>query len=206
MFEFQPVDLRCLLASVVEEFNALVAERHLTLRTRMPDVPPEMYLDAVQIQQVIRNLLSNAIKFSPSDGTIELSLHQGEQFVVMAIRDQGVGIPEGELDSIFDKFVQSSKTKTGAGGTGLGLAICREIVTAHRGRIWAQNSLGDGAVFSVEIPLTRPGAMGGNPLIHAREDYTEARREGATDTPTGVVPNDLSTCKGARVCNVKIES
>jgi signal transduction histidine kinase len=55
---------------------------------------------------------------------------------------------------VFDKFVQSSKTKTGAGGTGLGLAICHEIVAAHKGRIWAENGPVGGAVFSFEIPLS----------------------------------------------------
>ena len=71
--------------------------------------------------------------------------------------DEGPGIPEGELQSIFDKFVQSSKTKTGAGGTGLGLAICREIVEVHGGSIWAENIKPQGAAFLFDIPLVRVG-------------------------------------------------
>ena len=67
--------------------------------------------------------------------------------------DAGPGIPDDEIEAIFDKFVQSSKTSTGAGGTGLGLAICREILIAHGGRIWAENKVNGGAVFSFEIPL-----------------------------------------------------
>jgi signal transduction histidine kinase len=74
-------------------------------------------------------------------------------FVRVSVLDQGPGIPPDELEAVFDKFVQSSKTKTGAGGTGLGLAICREIIAAHKGRIWAENRPGGGAVFSFEIPL-----------------------------------------------------
>lgn len=66
--------------------------------------------------------------------------------------DEGVGIPESELDAVFEKFVQSSKTKSGAGGTGLGLAICREIVTAHGGRIFARNNPAGGADLVVELP------------------------------------------------------
>ena len=57
------------------------------------------------------------------------------------------------MELIFDKFIQSSKTKTGAGGTGLGLAISKEIITAHKGRIWAENRAEGGAVFSFEIPI-----------------------------------------------------
>ncbi len=70
----------------------------------------------------------------------------------LSVADQGVGIPEDELDFIFGKFTQSSKTKTGAGGTGLGLAICREIVKAHGGRIWAENNKSGGSMFSFMLP------------------------------------------------------
>jgi signal transduction histidine kinase len=79
---------------------------------------------------------------------------------VVTIADQGVGITEDELESIFDKFIQSRRTKTGAGGTGLGLSICREIITAHHGRIWAANRPEGGAVFTLELPLVRHDALG----------------------------------------------
>ncbi|MBU2645974.1 hybrid sensor histidine kinase/response regulator, partial [bacterium] len=62
-------------------------------------------------------------------------------------------IPADELETIFEKFTQSSRTKTGAGGTGLGLAICREIIEAHHGKIWATNNPDGGATFSFYIPL-----------------------------------------------------
>ena len=67
------------------------------------------------------------------------------------------------METIFDKFVQSGRTKTGAGGTGLGLAICREIITAHHGRVWAQNRPDGGAVLTVELPLARPEPLGETP-------------------------------------------
>ena len=73
----------------------------------------------------------------------------------LRVRDHGDGIPPDELEAVFDKFIQSSKTKSGAGGTGLGLSICREIVDWHQGRIWAQNHPEAGAVFTVELPLSR---------------------------------------------------
>ncbi len=71
----------------------------------------------------------------------------------LSVSDEGVGLPPGELDAVFDKFVQSSRTRTGAGGTGLGLAICQEIVHAHRGRIMARNNAAGGAEFIVILPL-----------------------------------------------------
>jgi signal transduction histidine kinase len=82
-----------------------------------------------------------------------LHYERGAATVVVTISDEGVGIPEDEWDIIFDKFAQSSKTRTGAGGTGLGLAICREIVAAHAGRIWAENRSEGGARFSIELPV-----------------------------------------------------
>jgi signal transduction histidine kinase len=102
--------------------------------------------------QVLRNLLSNAVKFSPEGGRIDIELQQEPGSVKVSLRDQGIGIPEDELEAVFDKFIQSSKTKTGAGGTGLGLAICQEIVVGHRGRIWAENNPGGGARLNFVVP------------------------------------------------------
>jgi signal transduction histidine kinase len=104
---------------------------------------------------VVRNLLSNAVKFSPPVGMIYLSCTADENAVHVSVRDQGPGIPEGELEKIFEKFVQSSATTTGAGGTGLGLAICRQIVKDHGGRIWARNAPEGGALFQFWIQRTR---------------------------------------------------
>ena len=70
----------------------------------------------------------------------------------LSVRDRGPGIPPGELEKIFEAFVQSSKTKDGSGGTGLGLAICRKIVDAHGGRIGAANAPDGGSVFHVLLP------------------------------------------------------
>jgi len=81
----------------------------------------------------------------------------------LIVSDEGVGIPESELEKVFDKFVQSSKTKNGAGGTGLGLAICREIVAAHGGAVWARNNAAGGAEFFLELPRDATvGELGGD--------------------------------------------
>jgi signal transduction histidine kinase len=116
----------------------------------------------------VRNLLSNAIKFTPQGKNLFIdfqvsSLKLGKRStdaqtvpaLACTIRDQGVGIPEDELDAVFDKFVQSSKTRTGAGGTGLGLAICKEIIEGHGGSITAQNNAEGGAAFTFILPLER---------------------------------------------------
>jgi signal transduction histidine kinase len=120
-------------------------------------------VDPEKMMQVLRNLVSNAVKFSPPGSTITLRLECQGRSLVVTIADQGVGIAEEELDTIFDKFVQSRRTKTGAGGTGLGLAICREIVTAHHGRVWAQNRPEGGAVLTVELPRASQEPLAGSP-------------------------------------------
>jgi len=101
------------------------------------------------------------MKFSPGGGEIEFGIQRTEESLFASVRDQGMGIPEEELEAVFEKFFQSSRTSTGAGGTGLGLAICREILTAHGGRIWAENRPEGGAVVTLEVPLTPQGTQKG---------------------------------------------
>jgi signal transduction histidine kinase len=152
--QYQHVDLRELLARAADEFRSLSAEHRLTIHFRRPESPIDVMLDPTKVMQVLRNFLSNAVKFSPDGECIDLSLHCEASTVVVGVHDRGVGIPEGELVTIFDQFVQSSRTRTGAGGTGLGLAICRQIVTAHQGRIWAEHRPGGGASLYFALPCS----------------------------------------------------
>jgi signal transduction histidine kinase len=154
IFAFEPSDLGILVRTVTNELGTLLSERNLSIRHEVSKFDGEVTLDADKIKQVLRNLLDNAIKFSLEGGTIDVAVCRVDSSVRVSVRDQGPGIPQDELETVFDKFIQSSKTKTGAGGTGLGLAICHEIVAAHKGRIWAENGPEGGAVFSFEIPLS----------------------------------------------------
>ncbi len=151
-FDFRDSDCHILLDTVVDEFLSLPSERDISFQYHLADALPLIRLDPQRLTQVIRNLLSNAIKFSPSSSVITLRTYYREGYLGVAVHDRGPGIPHDEINSIFDKFIQSSKTKTGAGGTGLGLAICKEIITAHQGSIWAENQREGGAVFTFEIP------------------------------------------------------
>ena len=154
MFAFEPYDLGMLVRTATNELDTLLSERNLSVRHEVSKLDEEVMLDVDKIKQVLRNLLNNAMKYSPEGGIIDVAVSRVAGSVRVSVCDQGPGIPEGELDAVFDKFVQSSKTKTGAGGTGLGLAICREIMAAHKGRIWAENRPEGGAMFSFEIPLS----------------------------------------------------
>jgi signal transduction histidine kinase len=154
-FDFRPTDLRELIDVVLDEFRSLCTEQNVEIRYERPKDAATAAVDPERIKQVIRNLLSNAVKFSPPGGAIHVRLRRVGEVFLLSVRDQGPGIPPDELETVFDKFVQSSKTKSNSGGTGLGLAICREIVGGHRGRIWAENNTGAGCIFYCELPEAR---------------------------------------------------
>jgi signal transduction histidine kinase len=148
---FAPARFDLLVRSAADELRSLSHERGIrTFCTG--EGAGEVVLDSTRFLQVLRNLLHNAIKFSTDGATVLVRYGRRNGVVWVVVEDEGIGVPSDELESVFDKFVQSRKTKTGAGGTGLGLAICRQIVEAHRGRVWAEPERPAGAAFHVEIP------------------------------------------------------
>ena len=152
IFQSHPTNLHNLIHSILQEFQALGSEKNLDIKYTKPKETYILNLDSVRIKQVLRNLISNAIKFSPVDGVIEIDLEKLNDVIRFSVTDNGMGIPENELDAIFEKFIQSSKTDSHLGGTGLGLRICQEIVSAHYGRIWAENNPEGGSIFFFELP------------------------------------------------------
>ncbi len=162
----EEVDIKELIDSVKRQIDGLLQEKNVRLEIDHWSDETRVMCDREQITQVLWNLVSNAVKFTTFKSCIHLSYRptsmcagrrrsdvETVQGLRVTIRDTGPGIPENELLSIFDKFVQSTTTQTGAGGTGLGLAICQEIVEAHGGLIWAENHQEIGAIFHFEIPL-----------------------------------------------------
>jgi signal transduction histidine kinase len=160
---FKPNNMVKIVDTVLQEMSALIKEKSVTIVHDKANVDARAVCDSEKIMQVVRNLLSNAIKFTPAGRHIFLhytssslpAAKSARQVPALTLKviDQGIGIPEDELSSVFDKFVQSSKTKTGAGGTGLGLAICREIIDRHEGTIRASNNEYGGATFEFKIPV-----------------------------------------------------
>jgi len=161
-------NLLSVVESSINEQKARISELELSVNIVDIKCSTEAEFDRTKISQVVTNLLSNAIKFSEKGGVININIVSEEIWQAreeamlpalhLSVSDSGIGIPEEELSLVFDKFVQSSKTNTGAGGTGLGLAICREIVSFHKGKIWAENSDCGGALFHVVLPTLRTPA------------------------------------------------
>ncbi len=166
-YNFAENDLYPLAQQIGVEFSAKLAEKNIQLSIQPPDINVSANFDRDKLAQVISNLLSNAIKFTENGKCIGIFLSTTKTpsgrrksdsgrlpAILFEITDQGLGIPDTELATVFDKFIQSSKTNTGAGGTGLGLAICQEIIEAHGGSIWAENNPDGGATIKFALPKT----------------------------------------------------
>jgi signal transduction histidine kinase len=164
-YEFRLHDVSRVVRAVTVELEVVAMERGVRVAGPSGERPVEIVGDPGRLEQVIRNLLANAIKFTPPGKQVRVALEphpvallldgsapkitEGARIVVS---DDGVGIPADERESVFDKFVQSSRTKTGAGGSGLGLAIVHQIVTDHHGSIEVHDSASGGAEFVVLLP------------------------------------------------------
>ena len=116
-----------------------------------PDLPP-VAADYDRLERIILNLLSNALKYSPDGSPVTIRAHRQENTIVIAIADQGSGIPPEEQAHIFDRFYRV-KAERKAEGIGLGLYITRLLVEAHGGRIWVESQPGQGSVFSFTLPI-----------------------------------------------------
>ncbi len=148
----QPTDLGQLICNAISSMEALSDRHHLVSDLR--PAPLMATVDAKRVEQVLRNLLDNAIKYSPDGGTITVQAYRDGQQILLAVSDEGIGIPAEEWDRVFDRFhrVENELTRR-MRGAGLGLAVCRGIVEAHGGRIWMESQPGAGSVFCLTLPV-----------------------------------------------------
>ncbi|MGO9173076.1 MAG: ATP-binding protein [Rhodomicrobium sp.] len=180
-------DLKQIVHQSQAEIDSLFEAKQIRLDFQVRAGDTAAVFDEQQMMQVFINLFSNALKFSPQKGlitvTIESTALAGTRPALhCSVADEGPGIPEAELEAIFDKFTQSTKTDNGAGGSGLGLAICREILHLHRGRIWASNAGSGGAIFHVVLPKD----------LATHDAGTALSQRGGTARPLGISPNSLN--------------
>ena len=145
---FQPLRLDGVLRDVTMRIRA--RHKDLDVNAQLESVPP-LYGDGVRLAQVFENLFTNALKYAPGS-PIDILLKQVGSNIVISFIDHGPGIPKDSLPLIFERFyrVRGEKTVT---GTGLGLYICKQIILAHRGKIWAESTPGQGTTFLIELPI-----------------------------------------------------
>jgi signal transduction histidine kinase len=153
--ELSEVDLRGLVARNVELNRRLAERKEINILFKAhEDIPPSR-LDASKIEQVLNNLVGNAVKFSPRGSAVEVGLERAaaDGSVVLYVKDEGPGVPAGELGKLFEPFTRgSARGSEGEKSAGLGLAIVKRIVEGHGGRITVESEPGAGATFAVSLP------------------------------------------------------
>ena len=152
------IDLRDIVASSVEIVQPSADSKGLTISLDCPPAPLIIRGDADRLHQVFWNLLTNAVKFTPRGGRIDVTVSQGAGEACVEVRDTGIGVPPGFVHRLFERFTQvESGLRREVGGLGLGLSIVRYFIEAHGGEVSASSpGEGQGATFSVRLPLTTP--------------------------------------------------
>lgn len=120
------------------------------------DVPQDfvVFADENQVRLIIRNLMNNAVKFTKKAGTISIFAHREDNFIVLTIKDTGIGMSEEQIANLFKKDTNFSTYGTGGEkGTGLGLMLCKEMVEQNKGKIWVESELGKGSAFIFSLPI-----------------------------------------------------
>ena len=152
----EPADAGGVIAETIEIFQEHAAASGITLTAEIPSALPPALFDYARILQVLSNLLSNAIKFSPPGSSVVIGVTPVGRDLQVAVADRGIGIPADQVDSVFMRFVQL--TKTDRRGVGLGLYISKCIVQGHGGRIWVDSEPGNGSTFHFTVPIAQDPA------------------------------------------------
>ncbi len=155
-FNFEVVKFRPFMRDLMEEFDFILKEKNIKFKfeDRLSE-ELEVNIDGKRIYQVIRNVIGNAIKYGrQEDAIIQVELSSNNKWIKMEIKDNGPGIPEDKLSNIFNRFyrIDTERTKDFM-STGLGLAIAKEMVEAHRGKIYASSIIEKGSTFTIELPV-----------------------------------------------------
>lgn len=152
-FHLEPANLDEFVGRLVEEFRSEPAARDHNIIYEAGGALPSARIDREALTRALWNLLENAVKYSESGRTIRVFVRQNNGSALVGIEDQGIGIPAGEREKIFQKFVRGSSAKrSGIRGVGIGLALVQHIVEAHGGSVRVESEVGRGSTFIVEIP------------------------------------------------------
>ena len=144
--------LRPMLEECASIMQAKADENHVTVTIEVPNDMPDVQADRDKLKQVTLNLISNAIKYNRPGGIVSVKAMVAENEWNLIVTDTGMGIPEGDLPKMFQKFYRVRATEAKVMGTGLGLSICKGIIQGHGGRIEVQSKLGEGTRFIVHVP------------------------------------------------------
>ncbi|MCK4454309.1 HAMP domain-containing protein [Candidatus Parcubacteria bacterium] len=148
-------DIEEICQSIVNSFQEEAKQKDIKLVLKKPgEKLPRIKLDNEKISLAIQNLVENAIRYSPSNGEVTVSLRRANMSIELCVRDTGIGIPGDQLDRVFSKFFRGANVmRIDTEGTGLGLYIAKNIIEAHKGRIWFESKEGEGSTFCFKLPI-----------------------------------------------------
>lgn len=154
LYKQEPIQMEDLVKNIINSEAELISLRKIKLEFNIPSMPlPKVYIDKEKMGLVVQNLLENSIRYTGEGGTIEISLQKKDNNIVFEIKDSGVGIPKSQYNRVFNKFFRGENVmKMETEGTGLGLYVSKNIVEAHKGKIWFESEENKGTTFFFQIP------------------------------------------------------
>ena len=157
--KFEEMDLRGSIEFILSSLKPQTNGKSIQFKMEIQEELPSVYGDREKLEQILTNLVGNATKFTPEGGEISVSAKPSEEeeaMVAISVRDSGIGIPEDQLDKVFEKFHQvEDSLRRSITGTGLGLAITKGLVEAQHGKIWVESELGKGSTFTFTLPMSK---------------------------------------------------
>jgi len=151
---FQMLDLNRALTDIHHQFESVAEERQITFKLDLEPALPQVHASDLELYRALTNLIENALHYTPADGTVTVRTFSDSDFVLIEVRDTGIGIDEVDLEHVFEHFYRADKARaTDTGGTGLGLAIVKKIIDIHGGSIEIESKMGEGSLFRVRLPL-----------------------------------------------------
>ncbi len=153
----EPFSIADLAHDTFEKYQQLAAQKNIGFQLNIERNLPSVFADISLVERVLQNLIDNALKFTPDGGTITIEMKSTLKSVAVAIKDTGVGIPESQIEEIFERYKQAkSEPKTTKEGAGLGLAIAKKIVELHDSAIQVVSKPNLGTTFQFQLPLVSP--------------------------------------------------
>jgi len=151
--ELGSVDLRGILESLAESASAIAHDRNLKFSHYIPPHLPLVQGNTLAVREVLNNLIDNALKYTPELGKVDLSVNCNSKYVEVKVRDTGVGIPDMDLEHLFERNFRGRQAVGNISGSGLGLAIARALVEKMEGEIEVESELNQGIGFRFSLPL-----------------------------------------------------
>ncbi len=180
-------DILDVIRPVYQSFLVIAEKKGVVLKMKVEDSFQGFYFDRIKVEKVVRNLLSNALKFT-NEGSVEVVikkealLHEDMTYVLLSVKDTGIGIPDNQLSNIFNRFYQVDSSSTRRrGGTGIGLALTKELIDLMGGEISVISRLGQGTTFEVRLPLSKIPDQASNLVKGERSEYIPTNEVASSD-------------------------